>query len=320
MTSRGHLDETRSWHKNVVPKLFRLPVKSSLHVPLLKNPTPPLLSAKYHPLPLHPSSSYVLGQGCFSLISELSAQTSLKSLLPRAKVTLLLPGEANSFLWSMAPKLSRRSQLATCKPNPAPRPILLGSQRVGIENLIFYNFELLTNTEKSEAFTEKFQLFSFSWNLESSGNLSLHPMSLSWLELSGGWSLEKGCWILPQSPPFPGVSSHCASESVLHHWLLRIVLLIEELKGQENRSHTHLSSKGRETKKDQGGVITKQKLNTYMRDSVVKNPPAKESLGSIPRSGRSPGEGNGNPLQYSSLEIPWTEEPDRLQSKGSQKS
>ena len=27
-------------------------------------------------------------------------------------------------------------------------------------------------------------------------------------------------------------------------------------------------------------------------------------LGSIPGSGRSPGEGNGNPLQYSSLENP----------------
>ena len=27
-------------------------------------------------------------------------------------------------------------------------------------------------------------------------------------------------------------------------------------------------------------------------------------LGSIPRSGRSPGEGNGNPLQYSCLEYP----------------
>ena len=26
------------------------------------------------------------------------------------------------------------------------------------------------------------------------------------------------------------------------------------------------------------------------------------------------GEGNGNPLQYSSLKIPWTEEPGRLQS------
>jgi len=31
------------------------------------------------------------------------------------------------------------------------------------------------------------------------------------------------------------------------------------------------------------------------------------------------GEGNGNPLQYSCLEIPWTEEPGRLQSMGSQR-
>ena len=42
-------------------------------------------------------------------------------------------------------------------------------------------------------------------------------------------------------------------------------------------------------------------------------------LGSIPGSGRSPGEGNGNPLQYSCLKIPWTEEPGRLQSRGWQK-
>ena len=41
--------------------------------------------------------------------------------------------------------------------------------------------------------------------------------------------------------------------------------------------------------------------------------------GSIPGSGRSPGEGNGYPLQYSSLRIPWTEEPGRLQSIGFQK-
>ena len=31
--------------------------------------------------------------------------------------------------------------------------------------------------------------------------------------------------------------------------------------------------------------------------------------GSVPGSGRSPGEGNGNPLQYSYLGIPWTEKP-----------
>ena len=39
--------------------------------------------------------------------------------------------------------------------------------------------------------------------------------------------------------------------------------------------------------------------------SGVKNPPASAGgMGSIPGSGRSPGEGNGNPLQYSCLESP----------------
>ena len=41
---------------------------------------------------------------------------------------------------------------------------------------------------------------------------------------------------------------------------------------------------------------------------MVKNPPANAGdtgdVGSIPRLGRSPGGGNGNPLQYSSLENP----------------
>ena len=41
--------------------------------------------------------------------------------------------------------------------------------------------------------------------------------------------------------------------------------------------------------------------------------------GSISGWGRSPGEGNGNPLQYSCLRIPWTEEPSRLQSMGLQR-
>ena len=36
---------------------------------------------------------------------------------------------------------------------------------------------------------------------------------------------------------------------------------------------------------------------------MVKNPPAmRETLGLIPESGRCPGEGNDNPLQYSCLE------------------
>ena len=41
--------------------------------------------------------------------------------------------------------------------------------------------------------------------------------------------------------------------------------------------------------------------------------------GSIPGLGRSPGEGNGNPLQYIVWKIPWTEEPGGLQSMGSQR-
>ena len=55
--------------------------------------------------------------------------------------------------------------------------------------------------------------------------------------------------------------------------------------------------------------------------SVVKNQPANAGdVGLIPGSGRSPGEVNGNPLQCSAWEIPWTEEPGRLQSLGLQES
>ena len=41
--------------------------------------------------------------------------------------------------------------------------------------------------------------------------------------------------------------------------------------------------------------------------------------GSIPGSGRSPGGENGNLLQYSCQENPWTEEPGRPQSMGLQR-
>ena len=44
--------------------------------------------------------------------------------------------------------------------------------------------------------------------------------------------------------------------------------------------------------------------------SVLKNLVANAGdSGSIPRSGRSPGGGHGNPLQWEILEIPWKEEP-----------
>ena len=55
---------------------------------------------------------------------------------------------------------------------------------------------------------------------------------------------------------------------------------------------------------------------------VIKNPPANagdiRDMGPIPGSGRSPGGGHGNTLQILPEESPWTVEPGRLQSMGSQ--
>ena len=56
---------------------------------------------------------------------------------------------------------------------------------------------------------------------------------------------------------------------------------------------------------------------------VVNNPSANagdaRNAGSIPGWGRSPGIGNGNPLQYPCWKIPWTEQSGGLQSMGSQR-
>ena len=58
-------------------------------------------------------------------------------------------------------------------------------------------------------------------------------------------------------------------------------------------------------------------------DGSSKNPPANagdvRDVGSIPGLGRSPGIGNGNPLQYLCLEYFMTDELGRLQSMGLQR-
>ena len=62
--------------------------------------------------------------------------------------------------------------------------------------------------------------------------------------------------------------------------------------------------------------------NGLPRWHSVKNPSTNVGdrdagdMGLIPGSGRSPGVGNGNPLQYSCLGNPRTEEPGGLQSMG----
>ena len=59
-------------------------------------------------------------------------------------------------------------------------------------------------------------------------------------------------------------------------------------------------------------------LKPYLVVLLVKNLPAKardaRDMGLIPGLGKSPGEGNSNPLQYSCLENPMDEKPGALQS------
>ena len=64
-------------------------------------------------------------------------------------------------------------------------------------------------------------------------------------------------------------------------------------------------------------------MKGFLCGTVVKNPPISAAyardVSSIPGSGRHPGVGNGNPLQYLAWKTPRTEEPGRLQSMGSQR-
>ena len=61
----------------------------------------------------------------------------------------------------------------------------------------------------------------------------------------------------------------------------------------------------------------------FLGGSVVKNPPTNVGytgdVDLIPGLGRSPGVGNGNPLQYSAWKILWTEEPGGLKYMGWQR-
>ena len=56
---------------------------------------------------------------------------------------------------------------------------------------------------------------------------------------------------------------------------------------------------------------------------MAKIPPARagdtRDMGLVPRSGRSPGKGNGSPLSILAWRIPWTEEPGGLQSVRSER-
>ena len=90
---------------------------------------------------------------------------------------------------------------------------------------------------------------------------------------------------------------------------------------QEQKAGYFLREKGLEKEKQNENKMQ----NIILVNGFLHGSGGKESacnvgdMGSIPRSGRSPGEGHGNPLQYSCLENPMGRGPGRLQSTGLQR-
>ena len=78
------------------------------------------------------------------------------------------------------------------------------------------------------------------------------------------------------------------------------------------KSYLQINKNNKDTQIDEQLTFTKQDtyrtnqhLGSFLGGSVAKNLPANAGVrGLIPSLGRSPGEGNGNPLQYSCLGDP----------------
>ena len=68
------------------------------------------------------------------------------------------------------------------------------------------------------------------------------------------------------------------------------------------------------------GIEASNLKEGFLGGLMLKNPLANVGdADSVSTSGRSPGEGNGTPLQSLTWKIPWVEEPGRPQSMGSQR-
>ena len=93
----------------------------------------------------------------------------------------------------------------------------------------------------------------------------------------------------------------------------------EEIWRKEGTSHANIGLEwSRQRARHNWGSV--HRARGFPGGSVVKNAPARVGdAASIPGSGRSPGEGRGNPLQYSCLENPMTEDPGGLPSVGLQR-
>ena len=110
------------------------------------------------------------------------------------------------------------------------------------------------------------------------------------------------CNWLPRSIRPGELSDHLVILEVREHFFLHVLLIVSVYKSIQSTGGCGFYLLLR------GPLRNLQmcfKAAAALVAQTVKNPAAmQKDLGSIPESGRSPGEGNGNPLQYSCLENP----------------
>ena len=88
-----------------------------------------------------------------------------------------------------------------------------------------------------------------------------------------------------------------------------------------SEDHRRPCDKGRQERDKRESLEAEIKQADFPRCSVVKKSTCNAGdVGLIPGSGRLPGKGNGNPLQYSYLKNPMDSEPGGLQFIGSQRN
>ena len=144
--------------------------------------------------------------------------------------------------------------------------------------------------------------------------------------LGGTWPPDAKSWLIWKDPDAGkdwGQEEKGTTEDEMvgwHHWLSGRKFEWTPEVGDGQGGLECCGSRGRKELDITEQLNWTDRSKGFPGGSAKKNPPGNAGdVGSIPESGRSPGEGNGNPLQYSCLGIPWAGEPGGLQSMGSQR-
>ena len=107
----------------------------------------------------------------------------------------------------------------------------------------------------------------------------------------------------------PGSSVHGIFQSRILGW----VAISFSRGSSQTRDRTHVSYIGRQIKNHGWEWLRNNDEIGFPDDPLIRNPPVRVAdTSSIPGSGRPPGEGSGNPLQYSCLENPMDKEAWRI--------